>query len=184
MWLLVPAMFYTANNILIFLAIGKTDMSQFGVINIQGLHYNQSLGTLNVVDNTLSTVFIFDAGCYAAQPYGSGCPGTGGYVPSLGMTGCPQVGQQVTLTDDHLSHLTKEGVDKGRLSLHFAGQHPDVGLVHSFLPSPATPALAIIKPRWTHEIALVGRYVNRGESTSPMPQTTCFNGVTPHEEDL
>ncbi|MFG0316462.1 MAG: hypothetical protein ACF8XB_04255, partial [Planctomycetota bacterium JB042] len=33
----------------------------------------------------------------SATTYGAGCPGSGGFVPSLSMSGCPEVGQQVTL---------------------------------------------------------------------------------------
>lgn len=39
----------------------------------------------------------------SAVKYGTGCPGSGGFVPELSMSGCPEVGQQVTLELDKAS---------------------------------------------------------------------------------
>src|SRR5262245_51955849 len=38
------------------------------------------------------------AGCGHLETYGTGCPGSGGFVPALEFTGCAHTGQVVTIT--------------------------------------------------------------------------------------
>ncbi|MFG0319073.1 MAG: hypothetical protein ACF8XB_17505 [Planctomycetota bacterium JB042] len=77
--------------------VSTTDLTSFGVGNTQGIHFNHAQGTLLVVDNTLSTTFIFDGlGC--ALPYGDGCVGSGGFVPSLEVAGCADLGATISVS--------------------------------------------------------------------------------------
>jgi len=78
--------------------VSTTDLSVFGIGNTQGIHYNHANGTLLVVDNTLSTTFVFAAGCIPPTSYGSGCAGAGGFTPKLAITGCPELGKVVSLS--------------------------------------------------------------------------------------
>ncbi|MFG0319074.1 MAG: hypothetical protein ACF8XB_17510 [Planctomycetota bacterium JB042] len=77
--------------------VSITDLAPFGVVSTMGIHYNHTEGTLLVVDNLLSTTFVFEGlGC--AVPTGSGCAGSGGFVPTLDVNGCAHRGATVSVT--------------------------------------------------------------------------------------
>jgi hypothetical protein len=76
-----------------------TALGAFGIVNAQGLHYNAALQQLAVVDNTLSTTFVFDLPFCTGNlvQRGTGCMDGGGQVLVLGATGCPNLGSTVNL---------------------------------------------------------------------------------------
>jgi hypothetical protein len=71
--------------------ISTTSLVGFGIVNIQGLGFNASNQTLLVVDNTSSTVYIFDAAfCQGStQRRGTGCRDAGGTALRMSFRGCP-----------------------------------------------------------------------------------------------
>lgn len=77
--------------------VSTTDLSPFGIGNTQGVSFNQATGHLLVVDNSLSTAFEFSLPCSGAATYGAGCAGSGGFTPSLSITGCPAPGQPISI---------------------------------------------------------------------------------------
>lgn len=76
-----------------------TDLSGFGIVNTQGLHYSLLTNQLVVVDNSLSTVFVFDmtpcGGTVASS--GAGCRDGGGTTLQATGFGCPGLGRTLTL---------------------------------------------------------------------------------------
>lgn len=79
--------------------LSTTPLTGFGVVNTQGLHYNPVLQQLAVVDNSLSTTFVFDLPfCSGSIVHrGVGCVDGGGQRLVLGATGCADLGSTVTL---------------------------------------------------------------------------------------
>jgi hypothetical protein len=81
------------------LLISTTPLSTFGVVNTQGLHYNPALQELAVVDNSLSTTFVFSlpfcSGTVAQR--GEGCADGGGTMMVMGTNGCPNLGTTIDL---------------------------------------------------------------------------------------
>jgi hypothetical protein len=74
--------------------LSTTPLSSFGVINTQGLHYNPVLQELAVVDNSLSTTFVFSlVFCNGTVAHrGLGCIDGSGQIMVLGATGCANIG--------------------------------------------------------------------------------------------
>ena len=79
--------------------LSTTSLSSFGIANTQGLHYNPVLQQLAVVDNSLSTVFVFDLPSCSGSivSHGVACTDGGGQTVLLGANGCPDVGTTPTL---------------------------------------------------------------------------------------
>lgn len=79
--------------------ISTTPMGGFGIGNTQGLHYNPLLQELTVIDNSLSTAFVFSlplcSGGIVQQ--GVGCADGSGLTVWLGASGCPDIGNTVLL---------------------------------------------------------------------------------------
>lgn len=79
--------------------ISTTPMSSFGIGNTQGLHYNPVLQELTIIDNTLSTAFVFNlpfcSGNLTQQ--GVGCADGSGLTVWLGASGCADIGNTVLL---------------------------------------------------------------------------------------
>lgn len=56
------------------------------------------LATLrNGAGTTIGDAFLYERTCGSVTSYGSGCAGSGGFVPSLDLTGCLRQGETVTL---------------------------------------------------------------------------------------
>jgi hypothetical protein len=76
-----------------------TNLSPNGVVNAQGIHFSLLLSQLVVVDNTLSTTFVYDmspcAGSVRAR--GQGCMDPSGTPLTMTSTGCPDLGQSLTV---------------------------------------------------------------------------------------
>jgi DNA-binding beta-propeller fold protein YncE len=113
--------------------ISTTSLATFGIVNTQGLHYNPLLQQLVVIDNSLSTTFVFDlpfcTGIVAHR--GIGCTDGGGATLVMGATGCANIGGVVNLqalaTPSPFGMLIAGGV-----SDTFAGPVPlpfDLGLI-------------------------------------------------------
>lgn len=80
--------------------LGGLEVVAFAVDDLNGDGRND-LAVANPATNTGDpTVTIMLAGCPAARafPYGHGCAGSGGFVPTLALTGTPQPGDTVTIT--------------------------------------------------------------------------------------
>lgn len=79
--------------------LSTTPLTSFGVVNAQGLHYNPVLQQLAVVDNSLSTTFVFDLPfCNGSVTHrGVGCVDGGGLRLLLGATGCANLSSQLAL---------------------------------------------------------------------------------------
>jgi hypothetical protein len=79
--------------------LSTTPLAAFGVINTQGLHYNPVMQELAVVDNSLSTTFVFSLvfcnGIVAHR--GVGCPDGSGQTMVIGATGCANIGGTLNL---------------------------------------------------------------------------------------
>jgi hypothetical protein len=79
--------------------LSTTPLAPFGIVNTQGVHYNPEQERLLVVDNSLSTTFVFDlpfcSGSVASA--GTGCPDAQGTPLALGASGCPDLGAAFTL---------------------------------------------------------------------------------------
>lgn len=80
--------------------ISTTSMTSFGIGNTQGLHYNPVSQQLMVIDNSLSTTFVFDLPfCNGSLVQkGLGCPDGSGTMVWLGASGCANVGNAVVLS--------------------------------------------------------------------------------------
>jgi hypothetical protein len=79
--------------------VSTTSLASFGVVNTQGLHYDPALQQLAVVDNSLSTTFVFGlAFCSGvAVQRGNGCLDGGGQRLLLATGGCPNLGSTLNL---------------------------------------------------------------------------------------
>lgn len=88
--------------------LGTTDLSSFGIGNTQGLHFNVLLNQLMVVDNSLSTTFVFDLSTCSgsSSSFGTGCVDGGGTTLTLGVAGCPGVGS----TFDVIANGSNDGL--------------------------------------------------------------------------
>ncbi|HET6201931.1 MAG TPA: hypothetical protein VFI25_03915 [Planctomycetota bacterium] len=79
--------------------VSTTPLSPFGIVNTQGLHYNVQQQRLLVVDNSLSTTFVFDLPFCSGSVVsgGAGCPDAQGTPLYLAASGCPDLGATLTL---------------------------------------------------------------------------------------
>lgn len=123
---------------------GSVDGSATGVA-LGDLDENGSLDAVvaRANPNSIGFEILLRDGCGStAQVFGSGCPGSGGFVPVLTFTGCPDVGQPVTL-----------GIKKGKggaaaiILLGASTANLPIGfgcslLVFPVVPSPITVTLA------------------------------------------
>ena len=74
--------------------VSTTSLASFGVVNTQGLHYNPLMQELAVVDNSLSTTFVFSLPfCSGLTVHrGLGCADGSGQTMVIGATGCANIG--------------------------------------------------------------------------------------------
>ncbi|MBL8734685.1 MAG: hypothetical protein JNN13_20080 [Planctomycetes bacterium] len=79
--------------------LSTTPLASYGIVNIQGLYYNPTAQLLLVEDNTLATTFVFSlASCAGSlQSIGTGCLDSGNQQLVLSASGCPDLGDTVTL---------------------------------------------------------------------------------------
>jgi len=79
--------------------LSTTSLAAFGVVNTQGLHYSPVLQQLAVVDNSLSTTFVFSlAFCAGSVVHrGLGCADGSGQNMVIGATGCANIGSTLTM---------------------------------------------------------------------------------------
>jgi hypothetical protein len=79
--------------------MSTTSLSADGVVNAQGIHFSVLLSQLVVVDNTLSTTFVYDLGACAGaiRARGQGCRDPQGSPLTMTWGGCPDLGKTLTL---------------------------------------------------------------------------------------
>lgn len=79
--------------------LSTTPLASYGVVNTQGLHYDPAFQQLAVVDNSLSTTFVFDLRFCSGLTVqrGVGCADGGGQTLVLGTNGCPDLGSTLNL---------------------------------------------------------------------------------------
>ncbi|MCB9882579.1 MAG: hypothetical protein H6834_12385 [Planctomycetes bacterium] len=148
--------------------LSTTDLSSFGVTNTQGLHYDPVSSTLSVVDNSLSTTFVFSLSFCTGRtiPAGSGCAGGGNAPLTLTTSGCPDRGASITLT------LTTDATNT--LPGYFVlGLSDAIWLGGIVLPLDLTPFGAPGCSVYASQETLIGAIPNTGGQvvlTLPIPQ--------------